>query len=46
MRGDKHTLWERLKKAEAALRARQAKARDYVERERTPASVRASCSDA
>ena len=31
--GDKHTLWERLKKAEAALRARQAKARDYVEKQ-------------
>ena len=27
--GDEHTLWERLKKAEAALRSRQAKARDY-----------------
>ena len=29
--GDKHTLWTRLKKAEAALNARRAKARDYVE---------------
>ena len=30
--GDKHTLWTRLKKAEAALNARRASARDYVEK--------------
>eukprot|EP00435_Cladocopium_sp_Y103_P027470 s353_g6.t1 len=30
--GDKHTLWTRLKKAEAALRARQAAAQDWQER--------------
>ena len=31
--GDKHTLWTRLKKAETALNARRAKARDYVEKQ-------------
>lgn len=31
--GDKHALWQRLQKAEAALRARRSAARDYVERQ-------------